>query len=195
MAEAPAEKSLEILSQEITCSACRRHYESPKALPCCHYFCESCVRGLADNEFATGQQIACPECGRLAALPPGGVSHLPDVHFVKRLKELHTRMAMIQRKIEAYCELCSTEKAQSFCHQCAEFMCYECAKSHSKMTKKYPGHRVAALDQLQESGARTRVSAHAQGKTGSAKCSVTTAASWCVATAQWRATGPTAPSW
>ena len=155
MAEAPAEKSLEILSQEITCSACRRHYERPKALPCCHYFCESCVRGLADNEFTTGQQIACPECGRLAALPPGGVSHLPDVHFVKRLKELHTRMAMIQRKIEAYCELCSTEKAQSFCHQCAEFMCYECAKSHSKMTKKYPGHRVAALDQLQESGARS----------------------------------------
>lgn len=157
MAEAPAEKSLEILSQEITCSACRRHYDTPKALPCCHYFCESCVRGLADNEFAaaTGQQIACPECGRLAALPPGGVSHLPDVYFVKRLKELHTRMAMIQRKIEANCELCSMEKAQSFCHQCAEFMCDECAKSHSKMTKKYPGHRVAALDQLQESGARS----------------------------------------
>ena len=154
MAEAPAEKSLEILSQELTCSLCRSHYDSPKALPCCHYFCQSCVSRLVKTP-ASRMQVTCPECSNTTALPPGGVGYLPDVYFVNRLKELHARMAMIQRKETAFCESCSNETAEFFCHQCADFMCKDCAKSHGRMTKKYPGHSVAALDQLQENGART----------------------------------------
>lgn len=152
MAEAPAEKSLEILSQELTCSLCRGHYDNPKALLCCHYFCQSCLRGLVKPPAS---QVACPECNSTSALPSTGIAYLPDVHFVNHLKALHTRMAMIQRKKEAVCESCSAEEAGFFCHQCADFMCADCAKSHGRMTKKYPGHNVASLDQLQESGART----------------------------------------
>lgn len=151
MAEAPAEKSLEILSQELTCTLCRGHYDNPKVLPCCHYFCQSCLSGLVEQP-PSGPQVACPECSTLLQ---AGVNFLPDVPFVNRLKELHTRMAMIQRKKEAVCESCSANKAGFFCHQCADFMCDECAKSHGRMTKKYPGHQVASLDQLQENGART----------------------------------------
>ena len=154
MAEAPAEKSLEILSQELTCSLCSSHYDSPKVLQCCHYFCQSCLSGQV-KQLPSGPQVTCPECNITTTLLPTGVNSLPDVPFVKHLKELHTRMAMIQRKTEAVCESCSADKAGYFCHQCADFMCDECAKSHSRMTKKYPGHRVASLDQLQENGART----------------------------------------
>ena len=152
MAEAPAEKSLEILSQELTCSVCIRHYGSPKSLACCHYFCEACLRGRFADE---SRELACPECESTTVIPPLGISYLPDVRFVGRLKELHTRMAMIQRKKEAVCETCSAQEAGFFCRQCADFMCDDCARSHSRMSKKYPEHCVATLDELQENGART----------------------------------------
>ena len=151
MAEAPTEKSLEILSQELTCSLCRRYYTSPKALACCHYFCENCLRSLVTQS----QTVTCPVCDDATELPSVGISSLPDVSFINRLKELYTRMAMIQREKDAVCESCSSEEAEYFCHQCADFMCVGCAGSHSRMTKKYPGHRVASLNQLQEHGART----------------------------------------
>ena len=152
MAGAPVAKSLEILSQELTCSLCRRHYEEPKALACLHYFCQRCLRGLVPRGR---EEVACPECNSTTALPLSDVSQLPDVRFVNRLKELHTRMAMIQGREEAVCESCSSEEAAFFCRQCADFLCGQCATSHRRMTKKYPDHSVASLDQLQENGART----------------------------------------
>ena len=153
MAEAPAEKSLEILSQELTCSLCCGHYASPRLLGCCHYFCENCLRDLVEEK---PNRVGCPECGSVTELPPAGdVSSLPRVSFVDRLKELHTRMAMIRREKEAVCESCSALEAGFFCHQCADFMCNECAASHAKTSSKYAGHRVASLNQLQENGART----------------------------------------
>ena len=153
MAEAPAEKSLEILSQELTCSLCRCQYGRPKALACCHYYCEGCLRGLVTA--SRSQQVACPECSIKTAIPPAGVASLPDVRFVYRLKELHNCMAKIQRKLAAVCVACSGKEAAFFCRQCADFMCGDCAKSHGRTTQKYPGHSLASLDQLQEIGART----------------------------------------
>ena len=150
MAGAPAEKSLEILSQELTCSLCGGHYCSAKALQCCHYFCLGCLRDLARE---TAQlELHCPTCSLATRLPPDGVPGLPDVRFVDRLKELHARMAAIQRGEEdgaAKCELCSANFATFFCRQCADLVCGACAESH-----RLPGHCVSPLDQLKESGAR-----------------------------------------
>jgi len=45
MAEAPNlySESLEKLDQELTCPICRKHFEEPKLLQCCHYYCRECI--------------------------------------------------------------------------------------------------------------------------------------------------------
>ena len=35
------------LEKEITCAICHEHYQEPKVLPCCHYYCKQCVYQLA----------------------------------------------------------------------------------------------------------------------------------------------------
>ena len=156
MAEAPrfiVEKGLEKLAQEITCSVCQRHFRDPRVLPCCHYFCGECVRTLA-TRAGRGKPFACPSCQRSTALPDGDPGQLPAVFFIKRLTELHSRMSKIERKSESPCEMCSGERAEAFCRQCAEFICGDCAHSHRKMKMKFPDHEVVTLAELREGGAR-----------------------------------------
>ena len=153
MASAPAEKSIEILSQELTCSLCSEYYAKPKTLECCHYYCQECLGGFASEKepVSEPQVISCPACGVETNLPPGGVAALPDVRFVDRLKELHDRMAAVQGGKEAKCQSCSTELAAFFCRQCPDLACGGCAASHRATSG---GHSVSSLEELRESGAR-----------------------------------------
>ena len=179
MAQAPRvfERGLEQLEQEITCEVCRRRFEDPRVLPCCHYFCSKCVDDLAakaqraqspdsSRESAgvtSSIRLSCPTCDKFSLLngehtAAGCVAEqFPAVLFVERLKELHSRMAKLERKVEAQCEMCSAAKAEEFCRQCDEFICSECASSHRKMRAKFPDHEIVSLGDLKRRGA-TRLS-------------------------------------
>ena len=123
--------SLKELEEEITCAICHDHYTEPKVLSCCHYYCKQCILRLA---LRTGldKPFSCPECRKDTTLPEGNVDKLQGAFFINRMKQVHS----------------------SFCRQCAQFICAECVKSHKRMKKAFPGHKIVTLDELKEGGAK-----------------------------------------
>ena len=147
------EKSVEDLEKEITCPVCQDHYTDPKVLPCLHYYCKQCICRLA---LRTGldKPFSCPECRRDTTLSQGGVDNLPTAFFINRMKELHSKMERAHGKVDAKCEICSGDKAEAFCRQCAQFICSECVKQHQRMKKSFPGHKVVTFEELKKGGAK-----------------------------------------
>ena len=140
------EKSVEELEKEITCAVCHGHYNEPKVLPCCHYYCKECIYSPA---LRTGldKPFSCPECRMDVTLPQGSVDNLPTAFFINRLKQVHSKLEKAHGKVDAKCELCRGAKAEAFCRQCASLICADCVKAHQKM-KTFSGHKVSSLEEL-----------------------------------------------
>ena len=136
------------VEDEITCPVCQDHFQEPKILPCCHYYCKQCIQKLAMRAGAN-QPFPCPECRSDTFLPQNDPNQLPTAFFVNRMKELHTKMEKAHGKVEALCEQCSGGKATAFCRHCTEFICEECVKGHQKM-KVFAGHKVTSLEELKK---------------------------------------------
>ena len=145
-------KGVEDLEKEITCAICHEHYTEPKVLPCCHYYCKQCIHHLA---LRTGMDkpFPCPECRKDTTLPEASVDNLPTAFFLNRMKEVHSKLELAHGKVEAKCESCLEDKAEAFCRQCTKFICADCVKSHKKMKKLFPGHKISTLEELKEGGA------------------------------------------
>ena len=147
-------ESLDQLEKEITCAVCQEHYTEPKILPCLHYYCKKCILKLA---LRTGskQPISCPECREETTLPEGGVDQLKTAFFVNRFKSNFSVLQRVHGKVEVMCEECteSGDNAESFCRQCAVFICMECAKQHKRM-KSFSSHEVVSLEDLKQGRAR-----------------------------------------
>ena len=147
----PREKALEELEKEITCAVCHGFYQKAKLLPCNHYYCSTCIEKMAAR--SRGGPFDCPECRKETSLPAGGVAGLQPAFFVERIKDLHGKMARAEGKVEALCEQCAGERSVAFCRQCAEFICGDCSRSHTKM-KVFSGHVVASLEDLKKGGVK-----------------------------------------
>ena len=144
---------LKDLEDEITCAICHEHYQEPKVLSCCHYYCRQCIHRLA---LRTGldKPFSCPECRKDTTLPQGGVGNLQAAFFVNRLKQVHSKLERATGEVEAKCEMCSISgKAEAFCRHCMMFICAECVKHHQDL-KVFAGHKTSSLDKLKEGGAR-----------------------------------------
>ena len=102
------------VEDEITCPVCQDHFQEPKILPCCHYYCKGCIQKLALRAGAN-KPFPCPECRSDTLLPGNDPNQLPTAFFVNRMKELHTKMEKAHGKVEALCEQCSGDKATAFC--------------------------------------------------------------------------------
>ena len=116
-----------------------------------HYYCSTCIEKMAAR--SRGGPFDCPECRKETSLPAGGVAGLQPAFFVERIKDLHGKMARAEGKVEALCEQCAGEKSVAFCRQCAEFICGDCSRSHTKM-KVFSGHVVASLEDLKKGGVK-----------------------------------------
>ncbi len=143
---------LETLDEEITCPICQEHFNDPKILPCCHYYCRDCIQLMADKA-GPDRPFSCPECRKDTLLPEGGIDRFPAAFFVNRMKDAYLKMEKAHGKVEALCEMCSGGKVEAFCRQCTDFICAECVKSHKKL-KVFSGHSVVTLDELKEGGTR-----------------------------------------
>ncbi len=146
------ERGVEELEKEITCAICHEHYDEPKVLPCCHYFCKQCIHRLT-LRTGTDKPFSCPECRQDTTLPQGGVDHLKTAFFINRMKGVHSKLERAHGKVEAKCEQCSEGKAEAFCRQCTQFICAECVMLHQKL-RIYSGHKTVTLDELKEGGAK-----------------------------------------
>ncbi len=166
MAEALKMVSLERLGAEITCPQCHRQYTDPRVLSCCHYFCRTCVEKLVAAEG----NVLCPTCDGETQITEDDATSLPVAFLVNRLKELHSRVAKLEKKMEGPCEMCSGGKVEEFCLQCAEFVCAECARSHRRMKAKFPDHRVQSLAELREGGVMNSLPVNAERPQPPGKC-------------------------
>ena len=138
------------VEDEITCPICQDHFDEPKILPCCHYYCKKCIETeRLVLRAGHNRAFACPECRSETVLPQNDPNLLQTAFFVNRMKELHTKMEKAEGKVEALCEQCSGDKATAFCRHCTEFICEECVKVHQKM-KAFSGHKVTSLEELKK---------------------------------------------
>ena len=60
------------------CGICLNSMEEPRALPCLHSFCTSCLRSLCEADL-----FRCPECRKTFTLPVGGVEEFPVNFYLK----------------------------------------------------------------------------------------------------------------
>ena len=134
------------------CPVCHDHFQEPKILPCCHYYCKKCIRALAQASGAN-KPFPCPECRSDTLLSQNDLDKLPTAFFVNRMKELYTKMEKASGRVEALCEMCSGGPATAFCRHCTYFICSECVKSHQKM-KVFAQHKVTTLDELRRGEAK-----------------------------------------
>jgi len=156
MAEDRNEKDvLEQLEKEITCSLCHEHYSNPKVLLCLHYFCQQCVLKLSHSTTDNSQVISCPECQLQQTLPQGGAGQLKTVPFIRQLQSNFTFLQKVYGKLDVACEECmdSDHAVDSFCQQCAVFICRECLRQHKRM-KTFSNHEIVFLKDLRLEHAR-----------------------------------------
>ena len=125
-------KTLDDMRKEVTCAVCFERYSEPKVLPCCHYYCKGCILKLA-SKAGPSKPFSCPECRKDTVLPEGGIDEFTTAFFISRLESFYSTMERAQGTVEVKCEACISEaKAESFCRQCAVFICNECVKSHQR---------------------------------------------------------------
>ena len=176
-------EGMEKLSIEITCSLCQQHYQEPKLLKCCHYFCKPCLKDLLVSA-KDSLTIECPECKETTALThssrlqPSSDSdellekQLPTVLFVEHLKQLYDRVSKLNGKQSTPCDSCLELKASAFCQQCMEFICSDCVTSHRKMKAKFAGHKIFSLEQLKDSESNLLPMGQPSSTTTPVRCSI-----------------------
>ena len=136
------------LEEEITCAVCQEHFEDPKILPCCHYYCLRCVQLLIDTAASKDKDFfSCPECRTDTKVSENDPHKLPTAFFVNRMKALYSKREKTTGKVKVECEQCSVQEAIAFCRQCAEFICEKCNEAHKRM-KAFSSHRVSTLEEL-----------------------------------------------
>ena len=70
----PTESTAARLSRHLECPVCLDMYDKPKALPCQHTFCLSCIKRTAKG----GNTIQCPSCKTFHRLPNDKAEDFPN---------------------------------------------------------------------------------------------------------------------
>ena len=153
----------DIKNDFLTCPLCSKVYSQPKALPCLHTFCRSCLANhVCKNAIKAGDGtlcVFCPNCREICDLPRDGVTSLQDNVLLGRLLD------MIHRKMSSHCDVCRDNNEQTtrhavttaaaaaaatcVCVKCEDFMCSNCARAHRK-TRATRDHNVLKISHLRE---------------------------------------------
>ena len=126
-----AARELKTITDHVTCPVCLQMYNNPKMLPCQHTYCQQCLLNMEKDK-----NITCPECRKMADVPPGGVKDFPTNLTINRLIDDFFLRRQDQGKVN--CEVCVEDKPiTSFCFTCSVFMCHTCQDSHIKDTHQH----------------------------------------------------------
>ncbi|KAI8503317.1 hypothetical protein Bbelb_191380 [Branchiostoma belcheri] len=131
----------EIEEDILSCPICYDHLTEPKALPCQHTYCCSCLQALARR--AKNGQIHCPECGKMVVIPKDGVQAFPTNYLVANVLEKVQQCKENKKKQSDETDMCDVHKqeAQVVCDNCSVVVCTACLKSGHK------GHVLKHIDQ------------------------------------------------
>jgi len=115
-----------------TCAICLEEFVDPRALPCLHTFCFSCIEGYFKDR-RPGSTAKCPMCRAEFAIPQNGLEHLKFNFSIQKLMD--TKQFFATRP--GPCEVCSTDDqfvaATVICVHCSQKLCERCGLSHKKV--------------------------------------------------------------
>jgi len=119
------------------CSICLDDIVDPKSLPCLHTFCLKCIRGHCRNN-SSGDQVNCPICRTLFAIPHPGVEQLKSNFFIEGLVEAKKGSRGAGESDGVSCEVCNgdtnpSRAATVYCSGCSQTLCGSCSKIHQKI--------------------------------------------------------------
>ena len=130
----------EKLEEEVICSKCKRRYENPKFLQCCHVFCERCV--VIEEVGQPTVNCPDPECRRPTTLPEDGVAGLQLATHIHRLFGILDTLKRVSSPTKSQCKNCKKNDASCYCRTCG-CICDSCAAVHSG----WESHENTSLDQ------------------------------------------------
>ena len=148
MAEFPssAEKALQKLKEQLTCSVCLDQYTNPKLLECFHVFCENCIKPLPVRQTPQGQVVECPNCRQPTSLPQSGVTSLRGAFLIHHLFDIHDTLQKVSAPTQTQCNKCKKRDSSYYCRTC-KFICEKCKDFHSEW-EDFSTHEIINLEQL-----------------------------------------------
>ena len=147
-----AEKAMEKLSAQLSCSVCLEEYSRPRVLPCLHVFCEACLEKMVGTQ-RDKRRAPCPNCRKPAPLPEGGVSSLPSAFYIHHLLEVRDALEKVHNPEKAQCDKCGEGEVQGFCRDCGQFICQLCLDMHHKW-KEFQNHDISSLNDVEETASK-----------------------------------------
>ncbi|VDI18510.1 Hypothetical predicted protein [Mytilus galloprovincialis] len=112
----------------VTCKICERSMTKPKCLNCMHSFCEPCLSAyiikLVESEGKSIQCFKCPSC------------------------QADNKISDTSLPIESW-RGDDTVDASSWCKDCREALCDNCASYHTKV-KMLMDHTIVTLDEMRK---------------------------------------------
>uniref|UniRef100_A0A1X7TJD7 RING-type domain-containing protein n=1 Tax=Amphimedon queenslandica TaxID=400682 RepID=A0A1X7TJD7_AMPQE len=108
----------EKIEELVTCPVCHEVYTDPKALPCQHVFCQTCLEGMPLNKINEAYYFYCPICRRLTEERP-----FPVAILANNLESLIKKPPI---------PTCSDHRMplDIFCNTCDTVICYHCSIQH-----------------------------------------------------------------
>ncbi|XP_052105448.1 uncharacterized protein LOC127738294 isoform X1 [Mytilus californianus] len=143
MAEGGDYGSLE--EKRLQCLYCKTQFDEeshiPRVLPCLHTLCSTCLKKLLKNNLLT-----CPRCHDKFKTPDESLETYQIDFTRKDLVSFYTKFCQ-SSKVE--CDMCDENKAEFWCHDCENFLCGGCIKSHER-NKKWKTHIVVSINEIKD---------------------------------------------
>ena len=141
-----ANKALEKLADQLSCSICLQEYTQPRVLSCLHIFCEGCLKRLPAPQAGRGT-VCCPNCRQVSPIPAGDVANLPSAFYIQHLFEVRDTLEKVRDPKRVQCMKCEEGEAVRYCRDCGQFICEACLTVHRKW-KDFENHVTLSLDEV-----------------------------------------------
>lgn len=128
LTSAPSPKlaySFSNIEENLQCPLCIDRLRDPRALPCQHVFCCSCLKSIPSSNipFPT---IVCPLCRR--SFPYNGADQFPVSYIHRQLLDLVPKNYDVNGK----CTKCQEKTSLTLCSCCDYLLCQNCFKKDKK---------------------------------------------------------------
>lgn len=116
------------------CGICWDEFKDPRALPCLHSYCLTCIDTLIEKSPAG---LRCPECRQKCVIPKGGAGQFPKNFFLNCAKDTSSGIPANEGILK--CECHANQSINWCCKTCDLPACSECVLEGHK------GHYVEKL--------------------------------------------------
>ena len=141
-----ADKALEKLADQLSCSICLQEYTQPRVLSCLHVFCEGCLKRLPAPQAGRGT-VCCPNCRQVSLVPAGDVANLPSAFYIQHLFEVRDTLEKVRDPKRVQCMKCEEREAVRFCRDCGQYICQACLDAH-RTWKELKSHEILSFDEV-----------------------------------------------